>query len=150
MNGITVYDKETGEAVWCPYSVDAREHIDSGRFVLEPPENAEEPKGPDELSYSEAARLSGIAEKARLGSSLTPEERSDLGEYQKAAEQFSPSGSGSVPAPGVEPVLEKFNVATADRGSLFEYLRSQGEDPQNALGTAALRKLATDIFMKGR
>lgn len=146
MSGFTVYAKDTGQATWFQYSVDARECVATGRFSWEPPENAVSNEAVD-LSSEDAERLSGIAEKARLGSPLKPEERDELGEFQIASGQFSPAGSGEVPAPGVDPVFETFNPATSDRKQLFDYLREHGEDPANALSTEKLRDQADAIFM---
>lgn len=106
----TAYDKE-GRAVQFQFSIDWRDAIRRCGYTAEPPEGKEPPK-PEQLSADEMKEVSEVAEKARLGAVVSPEERELLNK-----------------APGQDPRLDE-KGAVHEVGSYPE-----GEHP-GALGGA--------------
>ena len=141
------YEKETGKRVWFSFEIDRRQAIEAGTHTNEPSEDS---KSEDdvELDGVQIQKVAGIAERARLGEVLSPEEREALNEFQTNAELDAPGSPPGVPAP--EPVLvaDVFNPATASRAELFGYLRGNDVDVGNASSTEHLREEATKLFVR--
>lgn len=141
-----VYSK-TGERVYHLYAIDARECVASGEYTFESPPESAKTEADYEPDASQIEKVKDIAERARLGEVVSPDDREILNEFQTNTGLDTPGAQSGVPAP--EPVLvaDVFNPATAGRAELFEYLRAHDVEVGNASGTELLREEATQVFL---
>ena len=141
------YEKETGKRVYWQFDIDRREALAIGTHVAEAPEGAKSEEEV-EMDAEQLQKVAGIAERARLGGPVLPEEREQLNEFQANTDMEAPGAPPGVPAP--EPVLvaDVFNPATASRAELFGYLRENDVEVGNASSTEHLRSEATKLFVK--
>lgn len=157
---VTVYDKD-GRAYVHTFPIDAKEAVATGEYTFEKPEGENEDISPEE--YEKRVLLT---ERARLGGTITLEERSqlvahdtpDFPDHVTGIEERYPTDRAPVGAEAEEvqalmsagppstEVADTFNPATADRDQLFAYLRSQGEEPGNRTSTENLREQATQLL----
>lgn len=139
-----LWRKETGEAVFFQFEIDAAEALSGGHFTsVEPTDAPRAEVGRDDR------KTAVIGEKDRLGQPLTAEERTYIAPVQAEADDVSPHGPHSVGAVGAAPEVKDsapFDPSIASREELVSWMIGRGETVRATTSTLTLRDRAANLL----
>lgn len=139
-----LWRKDTGEAVFFQFPIDAADAIKGGYFTSEEPANASD----DDVEHDDK-KTQEIGERDRLGQPLTKEERAYIAPIQAQADDVSPLGPQAVSAVEAPPEpTEKtpFDPVKASREDIIAWLVNRGETVRATTSTLTLRDRAANLL----